>query len=52
MSGQQAAKLKQIDAQCRAQHVQEMNNIDPASNPNVPAVVRFLDTNVYGGPLL
>ena len=44
MTSDQVAKLKKVDAQARAQHVQEMRMIDPRSDPNMPRVVRFLDT--------
>ena len=44
MTPEQAAKVMQLDAEARAQHTQELRKIDPRSDPNTPAVVRFLDT--------
>ena len=48
MTPKQAAKVMDLDAQARALHVQEMRALDPPSNPNVPAMVKFLDQNVSG----
>jgi len=48
MTPKQAAKVMDLDAQARAQHVREMRTLDPLSDPNVPAAVRFLDQNVSG----
>jgi hypothetical protein len=48
MTTEQAAKVMQLDAQARAHHVQEMRKIDPLSDPNVPAVVKFLEQDVRG----
>ncbi len=45
MSKDQAAKVMALDAQARAQHVQEMRSLDPQSDPNVPALVKLLDSN-------
>jgi len=45
MTKEQVAKVAQLDADARAQHLQEMRNLDPRSDPNVPAVVKLLDAN-------
>ena len=45
MTPKQAAKVMDLDAQARAQHVQEMRTLDPRSDPNVPALVKLLDSN-------
>ena len=45
MSKEQTAKVKVLDAQARAQHLQEMRNLDPQCDPNVPAVIKLLDSN-------
>jgi hypothetical protein len=45
MTKEQTAKLMALDAQARAQHLQEMRNLDPQSDPNVPAFVKLLDSN-------
>jgi hypothetical protein len=44
MTPAQAAKLKAIDQDARAVHAQELKILDPRSDPNMPAVIRFLDT--------
>jgi hypothetical protein len=49
MTKDQAAKVNQLDAQARTLHVQEMNKLDPFNDPNLPPVVRWLDSNVGGG---
>jgi hypothetical protein len=51
MSKAQAAKMMKIDAQARALHTQEMRNLDPNSDPNRPAIVKLLESPVYGPPL-
>jgi len=45
MTKEQTAKVKVLDAQARAQHLQEMRNLDPQCDPNVPAVIKLLDSN-------
>jgi hypothetical protein len=49
MTKQQAATVTKQDAQARALHTQEMMTIDPTLNPNVPAVVKFLDQTISPG---
>jgi hypothetical protein len=44
MTPEQAAKMMQLDRQTRAAHVEELRKIDPRSDPNMPPVVRWLDT--------
>jgi hypothetical protein len=48
MSAKQAAKVQQIDAQSRAQFMQEMRTLDPSLDPNVPAIVKILDSDASG----
>jgi hypothetical protein len=51
MTPEQVAKVMKLDAECRAHHVEEMRTIDPLSNPNVPALARWLDQDVKGNRL-
>jgi uncharacterized OB-fold protein len=45
MTKEQAAKVMALDAQARAQHLQEIRKLDPQCDPNVPALVKLLDSN-------
>ncbi len=45
MSKEQAAKMMALDREARAEHLASLRKLDPRSDPNVPAVVKFLDTN-------
>ena len=45
MTSEQAAKVMVLDAQARAQHLQEIRKLDPQCDPNVPALVKLLDSN-------
>ncbi len=49
MTREQARNVAKIDAQSRALHAEEMRKLDPATDPNVPALVKFLDQNASGG---
>ncbi len=44
MTKDQSAKVMALDAQARVQHLQEIRKIDPRSDPNMPPIVRWLDT--------
>jgi hypothetical protein len=44
MSPKQVAKVMAIDQQIRAEHAASLKKIDPRSDPNMPPIVRFLDT--------
>jgi len=45
MTPEQAAKVMLLDTQARAQHLQEIRKLDPQCDPNVPALVKLLDSN-------
>jgi hypothetical protein len=45
MSTEQAAKMMDLDRAARALHLAEMTKLDPNLDPNVPALVKFLDQN-------
>lgn len=44
MTPEQVAKTEAINREIRAEHVASMRCLDPKTDPNVPAVVKFLDT--------
>jgi ribosomal protein L37AE/L43A len=44
MTPEQAEKTKAIDREIQAEHKASLNTLDPANDPNVPRVVRLLDT--------
>jgi hypothetical protein len=44
MTPKQTAKVMAIDKQIRAEHTASLRKIDPRSDPNMPPIVRFLDT--------
>jgi hypothetical protein len=44
MTKEQAAKMEALDQQIRADHVASIRTIDPRSDPNMPPIIRFLDT--------
>jgi hypothetical protein len=52
MTKEQAAKVMALDAQARAQHLQEIRKLDPQCDPNVPALVKLLDSNASASGLL
>ncbi len=45
MTKEQAAKVMALDAQARVQHLQEIRKLDPQCDPNVPTLVKLLDSN-------
>jgi len=45
MTREQAAKMMALDRAARAEHLAELRKLDPRIDPNVPAVVKFLDAN-------
>jgi hypothetical protein len=45
MTPEQAGKVMAIDKEIRAEHAASMKYLDPRTDPNVPAVVKALDTN-------
>jgi predicted nucleic acid-binding Zn-ribbon protein len=45
MTPEQSTKVRALDAQARAQHLQEIRKLDPQCDPNVPALVKLLDSN-------
>ncbi len=44
MTSEQAAKVKAIDREIRAEHAASLKTLDPRSDPNMPPIVRLLDT--------
>jgi hypothetical protein len=44
MTREQAAKTKALDQEIRAEHAASLRTLDPRSDPNMPPVIRFLDT--------
>jgi hypothetical protein len=44
MTPAQVKKTMQLDAEIRAEHDASLKRIDPRCDPNMPAVVRYLDT--------
>jgi hypothetical protein len=45
MTRNEAAKLAAVDKQSKGQHVQSMRTLDPMTDPNVPGIVKVLDSN-------
>jgi hypothetical protein len=45
MTKEQAAKMMAFDREARALHLAKLRKLDPRIDPNVPAVVKLLDTN-------
>ena len=48
MSPEQAKKMMELDRQARALHQQEMITLDPLNDPNLPPLLRFLDSDPRG----
>jgi hypothetical protein len=44
MTPQQVAKTMAIDREIRAEHAASLKTLDPRSDPNMPPIVRLLDT--------
>ena len=44
MTKEQVAKMEAIDRECRADHAESIKTLDPRSDPNMPPIIRFLDT--------
>jgi hypothetical protein len=44
MTSQQAAKMMAIDRESKAEHAESIKRLDPRSDPNMPPIVRLLDT--------
>ena len=48
MTPDQAVKTMAIDAKIKAEHLASLRALDPSIDPNVPGLVKMLDSNVYG----
>ena len=44
MTPEQVAKTNAIDQEIRAEHAASLRTLDPRSDPNMPPIVRLLDT--------
>lgn len=44
MTSEQTAKVRAIDQEIRAEHDASLKTLDPRSDPNMPPIVRLLDT--------
>jgi hypothetical protein len=44
MTPEEAAKMMALDQEMRAEHAASLKVIDPRSDPNMPPLVRLLDT--------
>jgi hypothetical protein len=44
MTPAQVAKTREIDREIRAEHAASLKTLDPRSDPNMPPIVRLLDT--------
>jgi hypothetical protein len=48
MTVEQIAKTTALDQEMRAEHVASMNTLDPRNDPNMPPLIRLLDTPANG----
>jgi len=44
MTPEQMAKTMAIDREIRAEHTASLKTLDPRSDPNMPPIIRLLDT--------
>jgi hypothetical protein len=44
MTPEQVAKTNAIDQEIRAEHQASLNTLDPQNDPNLPPIIRFLDS--------